>query len=142
MKARAQKMKEAKTAKPMVKKRTGPIVSKPVAIVSDINELKEEAVMLEKQALEAAKKENELRQTGLLTASRKWLRSKRSWLFSERRRRKSKGELEKAVAERSKLATKAQAMKDVIENHEAMEARKRQVRELEEKGQKAEEGSR
>ena len=49
---------------------------------------------------------------------------------------KSKGELEKAVAERSKLETKAQAMKDVIENHEAMEARKRQVRELEEKAKK------
>ena len=55
MKLRAKAMKEAK-AKPAPKKRTGPIVSKPVAIVSDINELKKEAVTLEKQALEAAKK--------------------------------------------------------------------------------------
>ncbi|MDG2322667.1 MAG: thioredoxin family protein [Akkermansiaceae bacterium] len=135
MKARAQKMKEAKTAKPMVKKRTGPIVSKPVAIVSDINELKEEAVMLEKQALEAAQKENELNKLAAVRKSKVAALEKELAVLKEEEA-KSKGELEKAVAERSKLATKAQAMKDVIENHEAMEARKRQMRELEEKAKK------
>ena len=148
MRARAQKMKEAKTAKPMVKRRTGPIVSKPVAIVSDINELKEEAVMLEKQALEAAKKENELskqaaaRKSKMATLEKelavlkgegaKMATLEKELAFLKEEEAKLKGKLQKAVAERSKLATKAQAMKDVIENHEAMEARKRQVKELEE----------
>ena len=135
MKARAQKMKEAKKAKPMVKKRTGPIVSKPVAIVSDINVLKKEAVELEQQALEAAKKENELSKNAAARKAKIATLEKEMAKLKEEEE-KSKGELEKATAERSKLATKAQAMKDVIENHEAMEARKRQVKELEEKAKK------
>ena len=39
--------------------------------------------------------------------------------------------LKNAVTEREKLARKAQAMKDVVENHEAMEKRKRDISELE-----------
>jgi len=135
MKVRAQKMKEAKKSKPAPRRKTGPIVSKPVAIVSDINELKKEAVMLEKQALEAAKKENELSKKAAERNARMAAIQKELASLKEEEA-KSKGELEKATAERSKLATKAQAMKDVIENHEAMEARKRQVKELEEKAKK------
>ena len=130
MKARTQKMKQAKASKPVVRKKTGPIVSKPVAIVSDINVLKKEAVMLEKQALEAAKNEEAIvkkaaaQKTRIATLEKELAQLKKD-------AENSKGESEKATAERVKLATKAKAMKEVIENHEAMEARKRQMSKLE-----------
>ena len=128
MKARAEQMKAAK-ARPAPKRKTGPIVSKPVAIVSDINELKKEAATLAKQALEAARKEEELvkslkAQEERMSALEKELGQLKEGLA------KSKADAQKATAERSKLATKAKAMKEVIESHEAMEARKRETSKL------------
>lgn len=127
-KTRHERMKEA-AKNPKPKK---PIVSKPVAIVTDINQLKKEAKEAEVAASNALKKEEELKKAA--TASSKKIADLEANLKKLREEEKKAAEvLKKAVAEREKLTRKAKAMKEVVENHEAMEKRKRDIAELEKK---------
>jgi thioredoxin-related protein len=130
-KARHEKMEQA-AKNPPVKKPSKPIVSKPVAIVTDINALKkeaEEAVVAAAKAVaheEGLKKANAGAAEGIaaLEAELKKLRDGN---------KKAAEELKKAATDREKLVRRATAMKDVVENHASMEKRKRDVTELEKK---------
>ena len=109
-----------------------PIVSKPVAIVSDINELKKDAKAAEEELKKAMERE------AALKAEKAELGKKISAAEADLKKlraseKKSAEALTKVVTDREKLARKSQAMKDVVENHEAMEKRKREVSELEKK---------
>lgn len=125
-KIRAEKMKEmAKNPKPRK-----PIVSKPVAIVSDINELKEDAKKAEDDLVKAIAEEKDL-QKAKAEADQKIVTAEATLNKLRDAATKAAEALKKAAEGREKMARKAQAMKDVIENHEAMEKRKRDVSELE-----------
>ncbi len=125
-KTRAEKMAEAaKNPKPRK-----PIVSKPVAIVSDINELKKDAKKAEADLVQAIAKEKEL-QKAKADADQKIATAEADLKKLRDAAKKASDTLKNAATEREKLARKAQAMKDVVENHEAMEKRKRDISELE-----------
>jgi len=109
-----------------------PIVSKPVAIVTDINALKKEAKEIEAAAAMAIVKEEKLKKSNV--ASAKKISDLEAELKKLREGDKKAAEaLKKASVEREKLARKATAMKEVVENHEAMEKRKRDIGLLEKK---------
>lgn len=128
-KTRHERMKEG-AKKPRVAKK--PIVSKPVAIVTDINALKKEAKEIEAAAAMAIVKEEELKKSNV--ASAKKISDLEAELKKLREGDKKAAEaLKKASVEREKLARKATAMKEVVENHEAMEKRKRDIGLLEKK---------
>lgn len=117
---------------PRVKKPSKPIVSKPVAIVTDINALKKEAKEIEAAAARAIVKEEELKKSNV--ASAKKISDLEAELTKLREGDKKAAEaLKKASVESAKLARKATAMKEVVENHEAMEKRKRDIGLLEKK---------
>ena len=125
-KTRAAKIKEmAKNPKPRK-----PIVSKPVAIVTDINELKKDAKKAEEDLVKAIASEKDL-QTAKAEVDQKIKTAEAALNTLRDAGKKADTTLKSAVAEREKLARKAQAMKDVVENHEAMEKRKRDISELE-----------
>ncbi|MEN8774458.1 MAG: thioredoxin family protein [Akkermansiaceae bacterium] len=125
-KTRAEKMAEAKK-NPKPRK---PIVSKPVAIVTDINELKKDAKKAEADLVKAIAAEKDL-QTAKAESDQKIITAEAELKKLRDGAKKALDTLKKAVTEREKLARKAQAMKDVVENHEAMEKRKRDISELE-----------
>ena len=118
--AREAKMKQ------VVKKPAKPIVSKPVAIVNDIGALKKEAKEAEEAATKAIAHEEKLKKANPGVAE------KITSLEAELKKlRKSNEELKKASVEREKLTRRSKAMKEVLENHEAMAQRKRDISELE-----------
>lgn len=130
-KARHEKMQQA-AKNPPVKRPSKPIVSKPVAIVTDINALKKEAKEAEVAAAKAVAHEEELKKANAGAAK------KIADLEAELKKlrdgdKKAAEALKKAAVDREKLVRRATAMKDVVENHEAMEKRKRDVAELEKK---------
>ena len=130
-KVRHERMTEA-AKNPKVKKPSKPIVSKPVAIVTDINELKKEAKAADVAAANAIAKEEELKKANAGTTKK--IADLEAELKKLRENDKKAAEaLKIAAAEREKLARKAKAMKEVVENHEAMEKRKRDIAELEKK---------
>ena len=125
-KTRAAKIKEmAKNPKPRK-----PIVSKPVAIVTDINELKKDAKTAEEDLVKAIATEKDL-QKAKSEVDQKIKTAEVALNALREAGKKADTVLKNAVTEREKLARKAQAMKDVVENHEAMEKRKRDISELE-----------
>ncbi|MFT6862918.1 MAG: hypothetical protein ACJAVK_001479 [Akkermansiaceae bacterium] len=127
-KARQERMKEA-AKNPKVKVPSKPIVSKPVAIVNDINELKKDAKAIDDELAKAIANEEQLKtekaELGKNIAAIEGELKK----FRETEK-KSAEVLKTAIADREKLARRSQAMKDVVENHEAMEMRKRDINEL------------
>ncbi len=128
-KARQERMKEA-AKNPKVKVPSKPIVSKPVAIVNDINELKKDAKAIEDELAKAIANEEKLKKEQ--SDLGKTIAAMEGELKKSREAQKKSAEVIKtAVAERAKLARRSQAMKDVVENHEAMEKRKRDIKELE-----------
>ena len=125
-KARAEKMKEmAKNPKPRK-----PTVSKPVAIVTDINELKKDAKKAEADLVKSIATEKDL-QKAKAEADQKVASAEAGLKKLRDAAKKASEALKTASTEREKLARRAQAMKDVVENHEAMEKRKRDISELE-----------
>ena len=125
-KTRAAKIKEmAKNPKPRK-----PIVSKPVAIVTDINELKKDAKKAEEDLVKAIASEKDLQKAKAET-DQKITTAEAALNTLRDAAKKAEVVLKNAATEREKLARKAQAMKDVVENHEAMEKRKRDISELE-----------
>ena len=125
-KARAEKMAEmAKNPKPRK-----PIVSKPVAIVTDINELKNDAKKAEEELVKAIATEKEL-QKAKAEADQKIATAEADLKKLRDAAKKASDALKKATSDREKMARKTQALKDVVENHEAMERRKREIGELE-----------
>lgn len=125
-KKRQERMAEA------AKKPKKPVVSKPVAIVADIEQLRQDARKVEEELAAAKTREQEQQQkqnelTQKISAMEKDLKA------LQEKKKSSAEALKKATAEREKLARKSQAMKDVVANHEAMEKRKREVAELEKK---------
>jgi hypothetical protein len=125
-KTRAAKIKEmAKNPKPRK-----PIVSKPVAIVTDINALKKDAKTAEEDLVKAIAGEKDL-QKSKAEVDQKIKMAEAALNTLRDAGKKADTALKNAVTEREKLARKAQAMKDVVENHEAMEKRKRDISELE-----------
>ena len=121
---REKRMKEAAA------KRSKPIVSKPVAIVTDIKQLQKDAKKAEDDLAKAVENEKKL-----MTAKGeldKKISAAEAALAALRKEEKASAEvMKKAVQEREKLARKSKAMKEVVENHLAMEKRKREISELE-----------
>ena len=128
-KAREERMKEA-AKNPKVKVPSKPIVSKPVAIVNDINELKKDAKAIDDELAKAVATEEKLKKEKAERSKR--IEALEGELAKLREEEKKAVEvLKTATSEREKLARRSQAMKDVVENHEAMEKRKRDIKELE-----------
>ena len=123
---RAKRMKEAAA------KRNKPVVSKPVAIVTDIKQLQKDAKKAEEDLALAV--ENEKKVMSAKEELAKKISSAEEALAALRKEEKASAEaVKKAVEEREKLARKSKAMKEVVENHIAMEKRKREISELEKK---------
>lgn len=123
---REKRMKEA------AEKRKQPVVSKPVAIVTDIKLLQADAKKAEEDLAKAMETEKALTKEKEEIAAR--IKAAQAELVALQQNEKASAEkLMQASAEREKLARKAQAMKEVVENHLAMEKRKREVSELEKK---------
>lgn len=113
-------------------KERGPIVSKPVAVVTDISELYKDATAIDNELAKAVAEENEL--VGKVAASSKQIETLEAELKMAREQEKEvAGNLKEANEARNRLAIKSKTMKEVIENHEAMEKRKRAATELEKK---------
>jgi chromosome segregation ATPase len=127
----------AKERKNRPPKPTGPIVSKPVAVVTDLEELRKDAQQIAqdfKQSEVELVQVNQKAQTAALK-----IKNLETQLAKAREEVKSLGEEQKkAVAKREKLARKAKAMQEVIANHEAMEKRKQEASQREEKRNRAE----
>jgi tetratricopeptide (TPR) repeat protein len=115
----------------------GPIVSKPVAVVTDLEELRKDAQQIAqdfKQSEVELVQVNQKAQTAALK-----IKNLETQLAKAREEEKSLGEEQKqAVAKREKLARKAKAMQEVIANHEAMEKRKQEASQREKKRNRAE----
>lgn len=123
---REKRMKEA------AEKRKQPVVSKPVAIVTDIKQLQADAKKAEEDLAKATEKEKALAKEKEELAAK--VKAAQAELVALQQNEKASTEkLKQASEEREKLARKAQAMKEVVENHLAMEKRKREVSELEKK---------
>ena len=127
----------AKERKNRPSKPAGPIVSKPVAVVTDLEELRKDAQQIAqdfKQSEVELVQVNQKAQTAALK-----IKNLETQLAKAREEEKSLGEERKqAVAKREKLARKAKAMQEVIANHEAMEKRKQEASQREKKGNRAE----
>ncbi len=123
---RIEKMKQT------VKPSTQPMVSKPVAIVSDIELLKKEAKEIQEAVAKAVAQEQNLKKANDLAAQK--ITTMEAELDKLRNAQKRSAEaLKKASVERDKLARRSKAMKEVIENHLAMAQRKRDIEDLEKK---------
>jgi len=127
----------AKERKNRPPKPAGPIVSKPVAVVTDLEELRKDAQQIAqdfKQSEVELVQVNQKAQTAALK-----IKNLETQLAKAREEEKSLGEEQKqAVAKREKLARKAKAMQEVIANHEAMEKRKQEASQREKKRNRAE----
>lgn len=116
--------------RPPAKRPSGPIVSKPVAVVTDIEELRKDAKAIDADL--AKSKESEKALLEEVAAGSKKIASMEAELEKAKAEEKKLAELLKMTTEESeRLARKSEAMRDVIANHEAMEKRKREVSELE-----------
>ncbi|MDB4568477.1 hypothetical protein N9082_01535, partial [Akkermansiaceae bacterium] len=132
IKARNEQQAAAAKAGLPKKKARGPIVSKPVAVVTDIKKLREESKEIDAEAKKAqevaekaAKAQKEFdQQVSKLTKEIEAL---------QKGNKKRSEAAKKAKENADKLAKKSKMMKEVIENHEAMEKRKRDISELEKK---------
>jgi len=124
-KARFDRMQAAKPAKK-------PIVSKPVAIVTDVNVLKKEAKEAQEALEKAIANEKKLKKANVVAAQKmESLRAELTKLNEIQAR--DNAALDRVAADREKLARRAQAMQEVIENHEAMARRKLDISDLESK---------
>lgn len=123
-KKRAERMKE------MANKPRKPVVSKPVAIVTDVEQLRKDAKKAEEElAAGEAQLKKVVDERGELAQK---ISETETALKGLREKEKASAEaVKKATGERDKLARKAKAMKEVLENHIAMEKRKREIAELE-----------
>ena len=109
-----------------------PVVSKPVAIVRDINVLKKEAKEVEEALAKAIANEKKLKKANVAAAQKmEAMRAELQKLNDIQAR--DNAALDTIAAEREKLARRAQAMKEVVEGHEAMERRKLDISDLEKK---------
>ncbi|YCM42108.1 hypothetical protein V2O64_12425 [Verrucomicrobiaceae bacterium 227] len=116
--------------RPVAKRPSGPIVSKPVAVVTDIEELRKDAREIDAELAKSKAKVAELE--GKVAAGSKKAASLEAELVKAKAEEKEATEgLKKAAEESERLGRKSEAMRDVIANHEAMEKRKREVAELE-----------
>ena len=116
--------------RPVAKRPSGPIVSKPVAVVTDIEELRKDAREIDADLAKSKAAEKELLEK--VTAGSKQIAELEGELAKAKAQEEEMAAALKTAAEASqRLARKSEAMKDVIENHEAMEKRKREVAELE-----------
>lgn len=123
-------LKSAKERKNRPKKPAGPVVSKPVAVVTDIAELRKDAEAIEADLKKSAVKLLETTKKAEASASK--VKDLQAQLAKAQEEDKKMAEaLKAASAEKEKLTRKSKAMKEVIANHEAMEKRKREVSELE-----------
>ena len=128
-KTRNENLKKARTAPAKPSK---PVVSKPVAIVSDVNVLKKDAKDAEAAAAKAIAEEEKLKEAH--AASIKKIAAMEAELKKLRESQKAdEVALKKAVEERAQLTRRAQAMKEVVENHEAMAKRRSSISDLEKK---------
>ena len=124
------RIKAAERMKKAAEERSKPVVSKPVAIVTDINQLRKDAKKAEEDFAQAQEKEKGLVRSNQELAKK--ITAAEAELAKLRKEEKAAADaLEKAAAEREKLGRKSKAMKEVVENHEAMEKRKREISELE-----------
>ena len=118
----------AKPAKPR-----GPIVSKPVAVVSDIKVLEDDLIKLKDEIQNAAKKSAQA--TAVESHSSKRISELENELNTLRESQKKNVETAKnARDEQLRLTKKAKLLAEVIENHQAMEKRKKDG-ELQKKGE-------
>lgn len=123
-------LKTAKERKNRPKKPAGPIVSKPVAVVTDIAELRKDADAIDADLEKSTKKLSEVKKKAEAGSAR--VADLEAQVVKAREEEKKFQEaLKKASEEQEKLARKSKAMREVIANHEAMEKRKREVAELE-----------
>ncbi len=122
----------AKPKKDDKKKASGPIVSKPVAVVTDINKLREEGKKIATESQKATALAQKAVQTKKEADQEIALLSKKLKTLQEGKAERDAA-AEKAQEEAAKLASKSKMMSEVIENHEAMEKRKREISDLEKK---------
>lgn len=114
------------------KKPKKPVVSKPVAIVTDVEVLRQDVKKAADELAQAEAKEKEAIQAREDLAAK--MASLEAELEALREQEKASAEaVKKATETKEKMARKATAMKEVLENHLAMEKRKREVSELEKK---------
>ena len=136
MKERNERKASAPKGGPIKKKRvSGPIVSKPVAIVTDIKKLYEESKSIDAEAMKAQE------QHAQLAIAHKEKDSRIAKLENELKalkegNAKSATDLKQSLEAAERLSKKSRMMKEVIENHEAMERRKRDISELEKRAAK------
>ncbi|MEJ6580765.1 MAG: thioredoxin family protein [Akkermansiaceae bacterium] len=116
--------------RPVAKRPTGPIVSKPVAVVTDIEELRKDAKEIDADLAKSKAKEKELLEN--VAIGSKEISRLEAELEKAKVQEKALAEtLKKTADDSQRLSRKSEAMRDVIANHEAMEKRKREVAELE-----------
>jgi len=116
--------------RPVAKRPAGPIVSKPVAAVTDIEELRKDARTFDADLIKSTAREKELLEK--VAAGSKEIASLEAELAKAKAQEKERAAALKTASEaRQRLARKSEAMRDVIASHEAMEKRKREVAELE-----------
>jgi hypothetical protein len=117
-------------ANPQPRPKTGPIVSKPVAVVSDpkaleddLKKLDEELAAISQKATEATKMEAE---------SKKRISELEQELKELKAKQPTQSEAaEEARSEQLRLTKKRKMLQEVIENHQAMEKRKKEFLERE-----------
>jgi len=133
MKARDEnKAKPRPVAKGGKKKPTGPIVSKPVAVVSDVKVLHDEVSKIKEQ-LAKAEADKAAKSKVQAENAKKMAELQKSLAALKAKDEATKAEAKKVAEEHAKLQKKLVAMKDVIATHEKMESRKTKVQDLEEK---------
>lgn len=121
--------KPAKAAKPR-----GPIVSKPVAVVSDIKILEKELTELNANLKSLSKKSFEVAASE--AASSKRISELERELKALRETHKKQSEVaKKSREEQLRLTKKSKLLAEVIENHHAMEKRKNEISGREEKAE-------
>lgn len=112
-------------------KKKEPIASKPVALVSNIQELRDDVQALRGNLTAATKEEAKIREE--LSSNAKKVSNLEKEIKKLRAEDVATAEaLKKAGEEREELAKKTKAMEEVLETHEAMEKRRKEVLKLEE----------
>ena len=122
----------SENSKAAAKKLAKPMVSKPIATISDINLLKKDAKEAELAAKHAVEQEEKL-QKAASEMLEKIRETKAALEKLEAAHKENSATLKEASAQRERLVRRADAMKEVAENHEAMEKRKKEITNLEKK---------
>ncbi len=118
-------------------KPTGPIVSKPVAVVSDVKVLHEEAKKIEAE-LQKAAKQKDAKVAAQKKSADRMAALEKELAALKKSEAKTAEEAKKAAEAHAKVAKKFETMKDVIKTHESMESRKNKAKELEKKASELE----